>query len=82
MSDVTLMRELVELKNLVDANDDAWKHEEVAAERNVLQILFSRTERLARAMSDARCEDAAIVVAVAVAVVRARLAAAVVNGLA
>lgn len=78
MSDVTLMEELVELKNLLDTNDEAMERELVAAERNVLQALFSRTERLSRALYAARREDAAIVVAVAVA--KARIDAALGDG--
>ncbi len=71
MSDVTLMQELVELKQVLDSNDERWERELVAIERNALQALFSRTERLKRTLSDARREDAAIVVAVAV--VKARI---------
>ena len=74
MSDVTLMEELVELKHVLDANDETWERELVAAERNALQALFSRTERLMRTLSDARREDAALVAAVAI--IRARIDAA------
>ena len=59
---------------MLDSNDGIGERGLLAAERNALQALFSRTERLTRTLSAAPREDAALVVAVAI--VRARIDAA------
>lgn len=66
-----LMCDLNALKEVLAEKDDVWTSEVLHDERNQLQQLFSRTERLTRTLQAARRENEAIVLAVRV--IKARI---------